>query len=626
MSSTRTYQAYTMAEALAAVKYDLGAEAIILSTRTFKRGGLLGLGRRTVVEVTASNTREQKMGGAGGMGPASAATQAKPLAGGNVAADRAYAGSKSGSPSSPASSKENVAARGAAVQVLASEADRQRNRRLAMAMQEKNRRAAEVAAGIANGNPASTAAKAAPQVVTVPQSARVPVLQAAAPMAAATGAAAPMAIPLAATVRTSPVAASSGHSNNPLVVTVPASPMSVAAKRFILRSPESANRSNNEAAQVSAQVESHRFDSEMNGGAATATLAPPASSSASPMPTTPAGIVSIGAPPAPTAPGYGPGSAPQRSASPARHSLPHGEVNPQVQQELAAIKNMVGQVLQRQTSAARQHTPSMPPKLFDLYLRLVSHDLPDELADAIVNEMRQQLGPAEMENDATLRAAAIEQLADYIPVAPTPLTHVSPNGRPLTIALVGPTGVGKTTTLAKLAASFKLKAGRKVGLITSDTYRIAAVDQLRTYANIIGLPLQVTLTPADMRNAMASMNDCDVILVDTAGRSQKDAMRIAELRQFIEAAHPHEVHMVLSSTASEKVLLSEAEAFSRVGVDKLILTKMDEAASLGGLMSMLRMVGKPVSFITTGQEVPDHLEPASARRLAELALGDPVHP
>lgn len=102
-------------------------------------------------------------------------------------------------------------------------------------------------------------------------------------------------------------------------------------------------------------------------------------------------------------------------------------------------------------------------------------------------------------------------------------------------------------------------------------------------------------------------------------------MRIAELRQFIEAAHPHETHMVLSSTASEKVLLSEAEAFSRVGVDKLILTKMDEAASLGGLMSLLRMVGKPISFITTGQEVPDHLEPASARRLAELALGEPVH-
>lgn len=606
MSSTRTYQAYTMAEALAAVKYDLGAEAIILSTRTFKRGGLLGLGRRTVVEVTASNAREQK--------PAPA-PQAKPLAAGggggaSAAADRAYAASK------PASSKENIAARGQAVQALASEADRQRNKRLAMAMQEKQRRAAE--ANAASSNAQSQAANAARPSLS---HANAPVIQPASPIAATTGAAAPASIPLAAPSRPVPAMAQVGtSSSNPLVVTVPATPMSVAAKRFILRSPEAAAKSSSESSSL-AMSESMGFDtasmnnSMNNGGSATATMATPSA------PPTPAGIVSIGAPPAPAAPGY----APQRSSSPSRHPLPHGEVNPQVQQELAAIKNMVGQVLQRQTTAARQHTPSMPPKLFDLYLRLVSHDLPDDLADAIVNEIRQQLGPAELENDATLRAAAIEQLADYIAVAPTPLTAVSPNGRPLTIALVGPTGVGKITTLAKLAAAFKLKANRKVGLITSDTYRIAAVDQLRTYANIIGLPLQVTLTPADMRNAMASMNDCDVILVDTAGRSQKDAMRIAELRQFIEAAHPHEVHMVLSSTASEKVLLSEAEAFSRVGVDKLILTKMDEAASLGGLMSLLRMVGKPISFITTGQEVPDHLEPASARRLAELAIGEPVH-
>jgi flagellar biosynthesis protein FlhF len=395
-----------------------------------------------------------------------------------------------------------------------------------------------------------------------------------------------------------------GGNANPLVVTVPATPMSVAAKRFILRSADAPARSGFE--QVSGTAELNLQSSD--GGVA---IAPP--------PPSPAGIVSIGAP-APAQPAYSP---PVRHAAPARASV--ADVSPQVQQELAAIKSMVGQVLQRQTAVARTNTPSMPPKLFDMYLRLVGLDVPDELADLIVNEMREQLGQTELENEATLLAAAVEHLADHIPVSPTPLNMTSSNGRPLTIALVGPTGVGKTTTLAKLAASFKLKAGRKVGLITADTYRIAAVDQLRTYANIIGLPLHVALTPADMRQAVASMNDCEVILVDTAGRSQKDAMRIAELRQFIEAAHPHEVHMVLSATAGEKVLLSEAEAFGRIGVSKLILTKMDEAASLGSLMNLLRVVGKPVSFITTGQEVPDHLEPAKAQRLAELVLGAQVH-
>jgi flagellar biosynthesis protein FlhF len=97
------------------------------------------------------------------------------------------------------------------------------------------------------------------------------------------------------------------------------------------------------------------------------------------------------------------------------------------------------------------------------------------------------------------------------------------------------------------------------------------------------------------------------------------------LRQFIEAAHPHEVHLVLSATAGEKVLANEAEAFGKVGVDRLILTKIDEAASLGAVMNLLRLVGKPLSFITTGQEVPDHLEMAQPRRLAELMLGGAIH-
>jgi flagellar biosynthesis protein FlhF len=304
-----------------------------------------------------------------------------------------------------------------------------------------------------------------------------------------------------------------------------------------------------------------------------------------------------------------------------------------VREELAAIKSMVGQVLQRQVASVTHRTPSMPQALFDQYLALVSHDIPEELSEIIVNEVRERLNAGELEDASRIRRAVVEHLADYLPVSPTPLTANSPNGRPLTIALVGPTGVGKTTTLAKLAASFKLKAGRKVGLITSDTYRIAAVDQLRTYANIIGLPLQVVLTPADMRQAVHALssqatgaaNGCDVILIDTAGRSQNDTMRIAELREFIDAAHPHEVHMVLSATAGQKVLAKEAAAFGSVGVNKVILTKMDEAASLGAVVSLLKQINRPVSFITTGQEVPDHLETAKAARLAELVLGGPVH-
>jgi len=143
---------------------------------------------------------------------------------------------------------------------------------------------------------------------------------------------------------------------------------------------------------------------------------------------------------------------------------------------------------------------------------------------------------------------------------------------------------------------------------------------LRTYASIIEVPLEIAASPAEMREAMAKLSECEVILIDTAGRSQNDRLRIDELRQFIEAAGPHEVHLVLSSTAGEKVLLREAEAFGAVGVDKIALSKMDEAVGFGGLINVVRKFNKPLSFITTGQEVPDHLEVANAQRLAEMVM------
>ena len=120
---------------------------------------------------------------------------------------------------------------------------------------------------------------------------------------------------------------------------------------------------------------------------------------------------------------------------------------------------------------------------------------------------------------------------------------------------------------------------------------------------------------------MQILSDCEVILVDTAGRSQNDRDRIDELKRFIGAAEPHEVHLVLSSTAGERVLLQEAEAFGTVGVDRIVLTKLDEAVSFGVLVNVIQHVGKKLSFITTGQEVPDHIECGQSERLADLVLG-----
>jgi len=288
-----------------------------------------------------------------------------------------------------------------------------------------------------------------------------------------------------------------------------------------------------------------------------------------------------------------------------------------MQDELVAIKRMVGQVLRSSRSGV---APAMPETLFNEYLRLLESEISTEIADDIVGRVRDDLTSEEIQDESAVRREILRRLEKYIVVEDAPDAPERTEDGPRTIALIGPTGVGKTTTIAKLAATYKLRYGRKVGLVTCDTYRIAAVDQLRTYANIIGLSLHVALTPSEVASACAALSDCDVVLIDTAGRSQHDSGRLDELRCILQAADPDETHLVLSGAASECVLLRTAERFAAADPNRVILTKLDEAVNFGGLVNAVWRIGKSLSFVTTGQEVPEHIEPGRADRLARLVL------
>ncbi len=285
---------------------------------------------------------------------------------------------------------------------------------------------------------------------------------------------------------------------------------------------------------------------------------------------------------------------------------------------MATIKRLVGQVLQ---SSQGCRTPGIPDALFDYYLKLIESDVASELAGQIVGAVRDDLQPAQLAQPALVQKAVLRRIAAYIPVADAPALSAKPaDARPLTIALVGPTGVGKTTTIAKLAAAYKLRHGRRVGLITCDTFRIAAVDQLRTYAEIIGLPLKVVMTPSEMSAACAAFAGLDAILIDTAGRAPTDAAKLEELHALIAAAKPHQTHLVLSSAASESVMRDAAARFMPLGADRVIFTKLDEAVNFGVLVNVARGINARLSFLTTGQEVPDQIEPGDADRLARLIM------
>jgi flagellar biosynthesis protein FlhF len=267
---------------------------------------------------------------------------------------------------------------------------------------------------------------------------------------------------------------------------------------------------------------------------------------------------------------------------------------------------------------SRDRSSELPAGLFRLYTELIDAELDEELARDLVQKLQASQGDRDPQDDALLRARACRLVEDDLRVCgPIELRP----GACRTVALVGPTGVGKTTTIAKLAANFGLRDRRRVGLITVDTYRIAAVEQLRTYAEIIDLPMEVVSTPREMRDAADRLSELDLVLVDTAGRSPRDEVKIRELNAFLAEARVDDVLLVLSGVTSASSLKSTAHQFQQVGVTSLLITKLDEAMGLGCLWQLQQNCRLPFSYVTNGQNVPDDIRPADARRLARAILG-----
>ncbi len=308
-----------------------------------------------------------------------------------------------------------------------------------------------------------------------------------------------------------------------------------------------------------------------------------------------------------------------RATETRRDAIP-SQPTPQLGEDMARQMTDLRQLVENLVKEQRQlHAPQMPEKLFDMYLDLIQREVGEEVARELMQDLQGRMGNDEISNANLVRAKLAELIDPLIDTAGPIARNL--NGRARVVALVGPTGVGKTTTIAKLAANFKLRQQKRVGLITVDTYRIGAVDQLRMYAEIIDVPLKVVLTPTELANAVASMRHLDVVLIDTAGRSQNDKIKIHELQRFLAAAKAEEVHLVLSSTAHQSHLISAAERFKEVGIDRVIFTKLDEAVSFGVVLSVMKRLQASLSYITTGQDVPDDIEVGSGRRLSRLLLG-----
>lgn len=249
--------------------------------------------------------------------------------------------------------------------------------------------------------------------------------------------------------------------------------------------------------------------------------------------------------------------------------------------------------------------------------QLIEKGINIESARAITGFLRESLTDQELCNADIVQNAIIGILQSLIEVSPPDFSDFPEQRR---IALVGPTGVGKTTTLAKIAASYIQQHSRSIALITIDTYRIAAVEQLKVYGEIMHLPVEVVITPDQLHHAFAKHQDKDLILIDTAGRSPRDTISIEELLTFLRDAHNIEKHLVLSATTRENEIVETINQFDKLGITNTIFTKIDECTSLGVLLNAQVQNTNPISYVTNGQRVPEDLLQISPQIIAELIM------
>jgi flagellar biosynthesis protein FlhF len=271
--------------------------------------------------------------------------------------------------------------------------------------------------------------------------------------------------------------------------------------------------------------------------------------------------------------------------------------------EMQEMKNMINAI-----QSSNESSRKTDKEKNEMEKLLISCDLNEEVYEDILN-----------------KASNIKnELEDYGKIKSVIESEISISSEKLegTVVLVGPTGVGKTTTLAKLAGRLALIEKKKVGLITIDTYRIGAVEQLRTYADIMNIPFKVVITTKDMEAAIENMKHCDVILIDTTGRSSKNAMQLSELRAFVEKANTENIHLVVSCTTKNKDIKSIVEGYKALNYNHVIITKLDETSTYGSILNILHCAMKPLSYVTVGQNVPDDMKKLNASQLSNLILGE----
>lgn len=290
-----------------------------------------------------------------------------------------------------------------------------------------------------------------------------------------------------------------------------------------------------------------------------------------------------------------------------------------IRSDINEVKEMIKDLHKDQKMANDSDDFHLPSSLSSFYGRMISMQVDAEIAKDIITNCISSLSKNDIDDDDT---NVYHTVKDEITLrmgrtAPIELT----DGNRSIVAFVGPTGVGKTTTIAKLAAGFSLYRGKRVAMITADTFRVGAIEQLRLYGELLEIPVQTIYNTDDARRIMDELKDYDLILVDTTGTSPSNKMQIKKTKGLLDAISPTDVHMVISAATKDQDMDEILNSYKEMHYSKLLVTKLDETRTYGTILNAIKMTNCPLSYITSGQNVPDDIEIASSEKIAEMILG-----
>lgn len=287
-----------------------------------------------------------------------------------------------------------------------------------------------------------------------------------------------------------------------------------------------------------------------------------------------------------------------------------------IEARMAHIEELVGDLHDWMHS---EQMATLPEPYRRLYTHLLANDFDRRHASGLVIGMYHRIGPRDVTVDdvQTAAIAAIDESVKRVPEALPQVRKVTGGKRPYVLAMVGPSGAGKTTLMYKIAVRAVLKHSLRVKIVTTDTYKIGSVEGVQTIADILSVPFGIAFEPSELP-ALLDVDDVDLVVLDTAGRSDRASRE--ELSSFLEMARPDEIHLVLAATMSQRALQETAALFISETINCVTFTKLDEAPSLGGMLSAAHWLGLPVGYLSNGTRIPEDLVAASEAPFGEWAI------